>query len=128
MISYTALQVLYYGLIKQSTGEDWTNAKLSLSTANPSIGGSVPELGMQQLKFKRTRIAYKSIPKRIPQSSTSFISRYYSNNDTVCMPVSVDYQVYYKNKIAVGRFVCILLLFEGIHAALSSLTSQTLFS
>ena len=50
----------YYGLIKQSTGEDWTNAKLSLSTANPSIGGSVPELGMQLLKFKRIHIARKT--------------------------------------------------------------------
>ena len=53
-------QVLYYGLIKQSTGEDWTNAKLSLSTANPSIGGSVPELGVQLLKFKRVYMAPKS--------------------------------------------------------------------
>jgi len=44
---------LYYGLIKQSTGEDWLDAKLSLSTANPSIGGSVPELGVQLLKFKQ---------------------------------------------------------------------------
>jgi len=45
--------VLYYGLIKQSTGEDWLDAKLSLSTANPSIGGSVPELDVQLLKFKQ---------------------------------------------------------------------------
>ena len=52
--------MLYYGLIKQSTGEDWTNAKLSLSTANPSIGGSVPELGVQLLKFKRVYVATKS--------------------------------------------------------------------
>ena len=52
--------MLYYGLIKQSTGEDWTNAKLSLSTANPSIGGSVPELGMQLLKFKRIHLARKN--------------------------------------------------------------------
>ena len=51
---------MYYGLIKQSTGEDWTNAKLSLSTANPSIGGSVPELGVQLLKFKHVYIPRKS--------------------------------------------------------------------
>ncbi|XP_065891224.1 protein F37C4.5-like [Dysidea avara] len=47
------MKVLYYGLIKQSTGEDWLDAKLSLSTANPSIGGSVPELDVQLLKFKQ---------------------------------------------------------------------------
>ena len=52
--------MLYYGLIKQSTGENWTNARLSLSTANPSIGGSVPDLGMQLLKFKRVYVASKS--------------------------------------------------------------------
>ena len=58
----------YYGLIKQSTGEDWTNAKLSLSTANPSIGGTVPSLDMQLLRFKRVHIAYKS--KRISERSS----------------------------------------------------------
>ena len=54
--------MLYYGLIKQSTGENWTNARLSLSTANPSIGGSVPDLGMLLLKFKRVYVASKSSP------------------------------------------------------------------
>ena len=58
-----SLQVYYYGLIRQSTGEDWTNAKLSLSTANPSIGGSVPELGEQLLKFKRAYVTKRN--KRI---------------------------------------------------------------
>ena len=60
--------MLYYGLIKQSTGEDWTNAKLSLSTANPSIGGSVPELGVQLLKFKRVYVARKSKTMRLSGS------------------------------------------------------------
>ena len=51
--------MLYYGLIKQSTGEDWPDAKLSLSTANPSIGGCVPELGVQLLKFKQPTMVWK---------------------------------------------------------------------
>eukprot|EP00794_Sanderia_malayensis_P000194 gene194-808_t len=38
------LQLLYFGIIKQTTGEDWNDAKLSLSTAMPSVGGSPPEL------------------------------------------------------------------------------------
>lgn len=33
-----------YGSITQSTGEDWTDVKLSLSTAQPQIGGREPEL------------------------------------------------------------------------------------
>ena len=72
--------MLYYGLIKQSTGEDWTNAKLSLSTANPSIGGSVPELGMQLLKFKRARVAYKSKSKRLSSEAS-----YYAAPMRYCM-------------------------------------------
>ncbi|XP_065057197.1 protein F37C4.5-like isoform X2 [Rhopilema esculentum] len=39
-----SLQLLYFGVIKQTTGEDWPDAKLSLSTALPSVGGAPPEL------------------------------------------------------------------------------------
>ena len=42
----------YYGLIKQATGEDWDNAKISLSTAQPSIGGSAPTLPTRIIRFK----------------------------------------------------------------------------
>ncbi len=34
----------YYGLVRNATGEDWTNVALTLSTAQPSRGGSAPEL------------------------------------------------------------------------------------
>ncbi|PVD28133.1 hypothetical protein C0Q70_10717 [Pomacea canaliculata] len=47
------LKITYYGLIKQSTGEDWNNAKLFLSTASPSIGGEVPELGTAELSVQQ---------------------------------------------------------------------------
>ena len=47
------IQVQYYGFIKQQTGEDWENAKISLSTAQPSIGGSAPELPTRIIRFKR---------------------------------------------------------------------------
>jgi len=36
-------------MIHQHTGEDWENAKLSLSTALPSVGGSPPPLTPQVL-------------------------------------------------------------------------------
>ena len=45
-------QIMYYGMIQQATGEDWNEAKLSLSTAMPSVGGTVPDLGTQRLNFK----------------------------------------------------------------------------
>ena len=34
----------YYGFIQQSTGEDWTSADVSLSTARPDVGGVKPDL------------------------------------------------------------------------------------
>ena len=46
------LQIQYYGMVQQATGEDWDDAKLCLSTAMPSVGGTVPELGTQRLSFK----------------------------------------------------------------------------
>ena len=46
------MTVAYYGLINQTTGEDWTNVKLTLSTAEPFVGPSVPELATQNIRSK----------------------------------------------------------------------------
>jgi len=40
-------------MIKQSTGEDWENAKISLSTAQPSVGGEAPTLPTKIVRFIR---------------------------------------------------------------------------
>ena len=59
-------QVQYYGLIKQSTGEDWEDAKISLSTAQPAIGGGAPNLPTKIIRFKRPAFqltAYKNYDK-----------------------------------------------------------------
>ena len=50
---HTHTQVQYYGLIKQATGEDWDDTRISLSTAQPSIGGSAPPLPTRIIRFKR---------------------------------------------------------------------------
>jgi uncharacterized protein (TIGR02231 family) len=42
--SQRTMTVGYFGMIKQNTGEDWSNTKVSLSTATPSIGGNPPKL------------------------------------------------------------------------------------
>lgn len=47
-----SMRINYFGLIKQTTGEDWTDTKISLSTAVPSIGGSVPKLSTQNVSIK----------------------------------------------------------------------------
>ena len=41
----------YKASIQQSTGEDWKNVKLKLSTANPNLGGLKPELYPWYLDF-----------------------------------------------------------------------------
>lgn len=47
------MQLQYYGLIRQSTGEDWKEAKLWLSTAKPSVGGDIPTLNTLHVGFHR---------------------------------------------------------------------------
>eukprot|EP01119_Soliformovum_irregulare_P007650 TRINITY_DN200_c0_g1_i1.p1 TRINITY_DN200_c0_g1~~TRINITY_DN200_c0_g1_i1.p1 ORF type:complete len:355 (-),score=108.38 TRINITY_DN200_c0_g1_i1:999-2063(-) len=46
------LQLTYYGSIQQSTGEDWKNTRIALSTAKPSVGGQPPTLDTSRVTFK----------------------------------------------------------------------------
>ena len=39
-----AVELTYFGIVRQNTGEDWKNIALTLSTARPSLGGGAPEL------------------------------------------------------------------------------------
>jgi len=39
-----AVDLAYFGNIRQNTGEDWKNVALTLSTARPSLGGGAPAL------------------------------------------------------------------------------------
>ncbi len=36
------VELVSYGIVRQSSGEDWENVDISLSTAKPSIGGRMP--------------------------------------------------------------------------------------
>jgi uncharacterized protein (TIGR02231 family) len=38
------VQLGYFGVVHQRTGEDWTNVELTLCTARPSLGGAPPQL------------------------------------------------------------------------------------
>lgn len=42
--SERTIDLSYYGLVRNSTGEDWDKIDLTLSTARPSMGGAAPEL------------------------------------------------------------------------------------
>lgn len=39
-----AVDLTYFGVVRQNTGEDWTDVALTLSTARPSLGGAAPVL------------------------------------------------------------------------------------
>jgi len=45
------VQLSYKANVFQSTGEEWSNVKLKLSTANPNLGGQKPELYNWYLDF-----------------------------------------------------------------------------
>ena len=47
------LEATYLGQVQQSTGEDWNNVELILSTARPAVSGSLPELDPWYLDIKR---------------------------------------------------------------------------
>jgi uncharacterized protein (TIGR02231 family) len=44
-----AVALGYFGLVRQSTGEDWKDVMLTLSTARPGLGGAAPVLGVWHL-------------------------------------------------------------------------------
>ncbi len=47
------IQLSYKANVFQRTGEEWNNVNLRLSTANPSLGGTKPELSTWYLDFNR---------------------------------------------------------------------------
>lgn len=51
--SERTVQLDYFGIVRQSTGEDWKDVALTLSTARPSLGGAAPVLSVWQLDIFR---------------------------------------------------------------------------
>ena len=43
--SERAVNLGYFGIVRQSTGEDWKDVTLTLSTARPGLGGAAPDRG-----------------------------------------------------------------------------------
>ncbi len=52
-----AVELTYYGLVRNGTGEDWTDIPLTLSTARPSLGGGAPELTPWIVDVARPQVA-----------------------------------------------------------------------
>ncbi|MEX1239073.1 MAG: DUF4139 domain-containing protein [Cyclobacteriaceae bacterium] len=53
------LTLFYKANVFQSTGENWNNARLKLSTANPSLGGVKPDLHTWHLDFYQRELYQK---------------------------------------------------------------------
>ncbi|GAA4454468.1 hypothetical protein GCM10023189_20970 [Nibrella saemangeumensis] len=47
--------IAYRAYVYQNTGFDWENVRLSLSTANPALSGTQPDLGTQYVSFYEPR-------------------------------------------------------------------------
>jgi conserved hypothetical protein len=45
------IKILSKGMVYQRTGEDWTDVMITLSTGNPSLSGTIPELRPWYLNF-----------------------------------------------------------------------------
>jgi uncharacterized protein (TIGR02231 family) len=50
-INTSQVDLTYYGIVRQQTGEDWKDVNLSLSTARPNVGGRMQELNPWHLNY-----------------------------------------------------------------------------
>jgi uncharacterized protein (TIGR02231 family) len=67
--SERSVQLDYFGLVRQSTGEDWKDVALTLSTARPSMGGAAPVLSVWQLDIYNP-IALRQMEERSRRNET----------------------------------------------------------
>jgi len=61
------MSLAYFGVVRQSTGEDWMHAKISLSTASPATGGTPPA--------PPTRRAQLTVTQRARRGASQFQSQ-----------------------------------------------------
>jgi uncharacterized protein (TIGR02231 family) len=54
------VNVTYSALVRQSTGEDWQDVEVTLSTAQPAIGASIPDLDPIYVR-PRPAISYRTV-------------------------------------------------------------------
>ncbi|GCF08862.1 mucoidy inhibitor MuiA family protein [Dictyobacter arantiisoli] len=64
-----SVELTYIGMVQQSTGENWENAELSLSTARPSLAAILPELQPWYLREYNPPPRPMAVPAAAPMSS-----------------------------------------------------------
>lgn len=76
----------FQAMIRQQTGEEWTNVDLTLSTARPAIGGAPPELTPWNVSLYRPRpmrqeIAYLAAPAPVARAKKAKSMRMLSDEN-----------------------------------------------
>jgi len=80
-----AIDLSYFGVVHNGTGEDWNNIALTLSTARPSLGGGAPELQPWIADIVRARPGTAS-------NSTSFSPDMVGEVKLILSPVDAERQ------------------------------------
>jgi len=55
-----SLKIVYKAMVQQSTGLDWKNVRLNLSTSNPNLGNTIPILNPLFLNLYIPPVAYRN--------------------------------------------------------------------
>ncbi|OHB71177.1 MAG: hypothetical protein A2W23_10350 [Planctomycetes bacterium RBG_16_43_13] len=66
------VEITYYGIVRQTTGEKWENVELVLTTANPSLGARLPELTARYLSLYAPPTTTGSYADNKPQTSQRY--------------------------------------------------------
>ena len=69
------INLIYKAKVKQNTGEKWNNVKLVLSTGNPSINSTKPELSTYYLSFNNYYKNYSNYNQSTPSRPVNGIVR-----------------------------------------------------
>ncbi|HXA14254.1 MAG TPA: mucoidy inhibitor MuiA family protein, partial [Opitutaceae bacterium] len=70
-----AVQLGYFGVVHQRTGEDWTSVELTLSTARPSLGGAPPQLFPWTVDVVEMEAAKKEAMNELEFKAAGYLAR-----------------------------------------------------
>uniref|UniRef100_A0A0X3PE15 Protein F37C4.5 n=1 Tax=Schistocephalus solidus TaxID=70667 RepID=A0A0X3PE15_SCHSO len=84
-----SMKIIYYGMVQQTTGEDWEPKRMTLSTAQPSSCGLVPTLGLQRLHYKQS---VNKLANELPTSASTWGKKGKQHQRRLSSTVSVSRQ------------------------------------
>lgn len=103
-----SVQLLYYGSVRNTTGEDWKDVKLFLSTASPSTSAAPPPLRTLRVRFPVPQYVYNR--KCLPYSRVQIL-----DESTGPFFITVGwFRIYHMHKIVFITCNIMLLHFVAI--------------